>query len=331
MQDAFFLTTWFLEAMRFIYANIDSVFLTILICTVLLRALTTFSDIKTRTSSAKMQAIQPEIQKLQKKYANDPQRMNREQQKLMKEHGVSMWGSCLPVLITMPLFFCFISAFRYWGYEMTIRLLTEEADAAMNLFESFKFLWVNNIWQPDNGMASVVQAGSAFLATPDLENLTYLAKNPGVWDKLMDMGLAVRSYFVDNEGVMHSAYRFLTTDAAIAAYDSAMKPFVDVYAGYNNGWFILPVLSAVTQFLASWVMQRNQPKPNPNDKNQQQNPMAGSGKMMMWMFPIMSFVFCLSYNAAFAIYWTLSSMLMLLTNLVLNKKYPTAAAVKEEK
>ena len=52
----------------------------------------------------KMQAIQPEIQRLQKKYKDDPQRMNREQQKLMKERGVSMWGSCLPMLITCLLY-----------------------------------------------------------------------------------------------------------------------------------------------------------------------------------------------------------------------------------
>ena len=285
--------------MRWLYENIGSVFFTILISTVVLRGLTVFSDIKTRKSSMKMQAIQPEIQRLQKKYKDDPQRMNREQQKLMKERGVSMWGSCLPMLITMPLFFCFIAAFRFWGYEMTLRLITEEADQAMELFKSFKFLWVNNIWQPDNGLSAVVQSGQSFLATPDLANLLFLKDNTEVWQKLMDLGIAARSYFVDNNGVMQQTYRFLTSESAIAAYNQAVQPFLDLYAGYNNGWFILPILSGVSQFFASWLMQRNQPKTD--------NPAAGSGKMMMYIFPIMSFVFCLSYNAAFAIYWTLSA------------------------
>ena len=53
--------------MRWLYENIGSVFFTILISTVVLRGLTVFSDIKTRKSSMKMQAIQPEIQRLQKK------------------------------------------------------------------------------------------------------------------------------------------------------------------------------------------------------------------------------------------------------------------------
>ena len=104
--------------------------------------------------------------------------------------------------------------------------------------------------------------------------------------------------------------------------NQAVQPFLDLYAGYNNGWFILPILSGVSQFFASWLMQRNQPKTD--------NPAAGSGKMMMYIFPIMSFVFCLSYNAAFAIYWTLSSVLMLLVNLYMNKKYPMTPVVKEE-
>ena len=149
MQNDFFLTTWFLEAMKWLYSNVNSVFLTILICTLVLKLLTVFSDIKTRTSSAKMAAIQPEIQKLQKKYANDPQKLQKAQSKLMRERGVSMWGSCLPMLITMPLFFCFLAAFRFWGYEETIRLLVDENPA--QLLQSFKFLWINNIWQPDSG------------------------------------------------------------------------------------------------------------------------------------------------------------------------------------
>lgn len=74
MTGDFFLTNWFLEAMRWIYSltcaisesGFGNVFLTILISTILLRALTIFSDIKTRKSSAKMAEVQPEIQRLQK-------------------------------------------------------------------------------------------------------------------------------------------------------------------------------------------------------------------------------------------------------------------------
>ena len=262
MTGDFFLTNWFLEAMRWIYSltcaisesGFGNVFLTILISTILLRALTIFSDIKTRKSSAKMAEVQPEIQRLQKKYANDPRRFQAEQTKLMKEKGVSMWGSCLPMLITMPLFFCFIAAFRYWGYEMNLRLLVDEN--AMELFKSFKFLWINNIWQPDNGLTPVLANGASFLATPQLSNLLYL-QEPGVGEKLVEMGLAVTKVY--QGGV---SYQLLSNETAIAIYDAAIQPFLDVYKGYNNGWFVMSILAGGTNFLSAWLMTKNTPAAN---------------------------------------------------------------------
>lgn len=322
MTGDFFLTNWFLEAMRWIYSltcaisesGFGNVFLTILISTILLRALTIFSDIKTRKSSAKMAEVQPEIQRLQKKYANDPRRFQAEQTKLMKEKGVSMWGSCLPMLITMPLFFCFIAAFRYWGYEMNLRLLVDEN--AMELFKSFKFLWINNIWQPDNGLTPVLANGASFLATPQLSNLLYL-QEPGVGEKLVEMGLAVTKVY--QGGV---SYQILSNETAIAIYDAAIQPFLDVYKGYNNGWFVMSILAGGTNFLSAWLMTKNTPAANEEA--------AKSTKWMNYLFPIMSFIFCLNYNAAFAIYWTLTSVIMIIVNLILNKKFPKTEPAKED-
>ena len=322
MTGDFFLTNWFLEAMRWIYSltcaisesGFGNVFLTILISTILLRALTIFSDIKTRKSSAKMAEVQPEIQRLQKKYANDPRRFQAEQTKLMKEKGVSMWGSCLPMLITMPLFFCFIAAFRYWGYEMNLRLLVDEN--AMELFKSFKFLWINNIWQPDNGLTPVLANGASFLATPQLSNLLYL-QEPGVGEKLVEMGLAVTKVY--QGGV---SYQILSNETAIAIYDAAIQPFLDVYKGYNNGWFVMSILAGGTNFLSAWLMTKNTPAANEEA--------AKSTKWMNYLFPIMSFIFCLNYNAAFAIYWTMTSVIMIIVNLILNKKFPKTEPVKED-
>ena len=306
---------WIYSLTRSISASgFGNVFLTILISTILLRALTLVSDIKTRKSSAKMAEVQPELQRLQKKYANDPRRFQAEQSKLMKERGVSMWGSCLPMLITMPLFFCFIAAFRYWGYEMNLRLLVDEN--AMELFKSFKFLWINNIWQPDNGLSPVLASGASFLATPNLSNLLYL-NEPGVGEKLVEMGLAVSRVY--QGGV---SYQILSNQNAIAIYDAAIQPFLDLYKGYNNGWFIMSILAGGTNFLSAWLMTKNTPAATGDA--------AKSTKWMNYLFPVMSFIFCLNYNAAFAIYWTLTSVIMIIVNIILNKKFPRIAPTKED-
>lgn len=329
MQGDFFLTNWFLEMMRWVYemtgkilpGGFGSVVITIVLCTLFLRVLTIFSDIKTRKSSADMALIQPELQKIQKKYANDPRRAQVEQNKYMKEKGVSMWGSCLPLLITMPLFFCFFAAFRYWGYEMTLRLLVD--DNAAGLFKSFQFLWVHNIWQPDNGLIPVVANGSTFLSTAGLSKLLFLRDSQDVWQKLVDMGIALKSVSGGLEG-----YKIINTDASVAAYNTAMQVYKDMYPGLNNGWFLWAILAGGTNFLSAWLMQKSQPQPTSSD--QAANQAAKSSKWMMYMFPVMSFVFCLSNNTAFAVYWTFSSVLMIVINFILNKKFPRPAAVQED-
>jgi YidC/Oxa1 family membrane protein insertase len=55
-------------------------------------------------SMKKMQDFAPEMKKVQKKYANDKQRQAQEMQKLQKEHGVNPLGSCLPMLLQIPVF-----------------------------------------------------------------------------------------------------------------------------------------------------------------------------------------------------------------------------------
>ena len=64
-------------------------------------------------SSLKMMRIQPKVEALKRKYqhlkATDPRRaeMNTEMMALYKEHGVNMYGGCLPLLLQMPLFFAY--------------------------------------------------------------------------------------------------------------------------------------------------------------------------------------------------------------------------------
>lgn len=64
-------------------------------------------------SSRKMQELQPEIQKLQKKYAKDKERLSQEQMKLYKEKGINPMGGCLPLLVQMPIWFGLYRAIMY--------------------------------------------------------------------------------------------------------------------------------------------------------------------------------------------------------------------------
>lgn len=79
-------------------------------------------------SMREMQKIQPLIKKLQEKFKDTPQKMQAEQMKLFKEHGVSPLGGCLPILIQMPIL---------WGIFITIRKMAE-----MGKFNHETFMWI---------------------------------------------------------------------------------------------------------------------------------------------------------------------------------------------
>ena len=64
---------------------------------------------KSAKSMYKMKEIQPKLQEIREKFKNDPSKMNAETMKAYKEFGVNPFGSCLPMLIQMPVFFALYS------------------------------------------------------------------------------------------------------------------------------------------------------------------------------------------------------------------------------
>lgn len=125
--------------------------LAIFIFTLIIRLLILPLNIKSTKSNAKMQEIQPELKKIQAKYANDPQKMQLETSKLMKENNVSMFGGCLPTLLPLPILFALYRVF----YSITP---TQGADLS--------FLWINNVFQPSGfNMTGILLAILAALST----------------------------------------------------------------------------------------------------------------------------------------------------------------------
>ncbi|AUI62677.1 membrane protein insertase YidC [Amycolatopsis sp. BJA-103] len=85
-------------------ANAVSWILAIIFLTFTVRGIMFKPFVNQVRSMKKMQDFAPEMKKVQKKYANDRQRQAMEMQKLQKEHGVNPLGSCLPMLLQIPVF-----------------------------------------------------------------------------------------------------------------------------------------------------------------------------------------------------------------------------------
>ncbi|MDA0700632.1 MAG: membrane protein insertase YidC [bacterium] len=98
------MSLWVLIALDFIYAYVNNWALSIIVLTLLFRVLV-WPLITTQTRSMfGMQQLQPQLQKLQKKYKDDREKLTQETMKLYKEAGVNPAGGCLPILLQMPLF-----------------------------------------------------------------------------------------------------------------------------------------------------------------------------------------------------------------------------------
>ena len=94
------LVTWSLTKLHALIPNYG---LVVIIFAVLVKILLNPLTKQSFVSNKKMQAIQPEIQKLKEKYKNDQQKASRAQMELFKERGVNPMGGCLPLLLQMPI------------------------------------------------------------------------------------------------------------------------------------------------------------------------------------------------------------------------------------
>jgi len=81
--------------------------------TILIRLLILPLTLGQQRSARRMQELQPEVEKLKKKYGKDKERLSQEQMKLWKEAGINPAGGCLPMLIQLPIMIGLYQAIMY--------------------------------------------------------------------------------------------------------------------------------------------------------------------------------------------------------------------------
>lgn len=89
----------------FIYSFVQNYGWSLIVFTLLIKALLLPLGLKQQKSTTKMQQVQPKLAEIQAKYANDQQKLSEETMKLYKEYGVNPMGGCLPLLIQLPILF----------------------------------------------------------------------------------------------------------------------------------------------------------------------------------------------------------------------------------
>lgn len=112
-----FLTEAIRAVLVFFYGRVGNYGVAIILLTILVRAILLPLTVAQVRSTRKMQELQPKIKELQKKYKNDPQRLNKETMELYQKAGANPLGGCLPVLLQFPIIIALFNVLRVFPYE----------------------------------------------------------------------------------------------------------------------------------------------------------------------------------------------------------------------
>ena len=303
--------------------------------TIMIRLVLTPLDIKSRVSMRKTQKLQPQMQALQKKYANDKEKLNQKTAELYKKEHVNPLSSCLPLLLTWPILIAVFGAMRMAANKELLIQLGQILNNEIPQLE--RWLWIKNLWMPDSIFAAAMPDVRTLQQIPADQWLSWFntldANNLPVLIK--DMGLTAESFAQANLGKTLADIVEAMQQNAAYVEAVAVKPgwtfnllitqlsLVNEY----NGLMLLPILSAVSQLAMTKIMGNSQPT-DPSA------PGASTGKFMQYFFPIFSLIICFSYSAAFALYWVAGNLVSMgqtyAINKFLDKREAAAAAVAGE-
>ena len=315
----------------------------IVVFTILVRLVLTPFDIKSRVGMRRMTAVQPKVAALQAKYGNDKEKLNAKTAELYKKEKVNPLTSCLPLLLTWPILIAVFTAMRMVANEMMVRQVAAIINGEP--LEMAQWLWVRNLWMPDNIFSAAIpelsnlqQIDAAIWVKeffrdgvcicPSLSQLTAASFDQANLANTLNEIVAA----MQNGTVILPNQNPMTYAAAIAVANGWKgQSFIGLFSlevkQIWNGLLLLPVLSAVSQLVMTKITGGQEQQPaNANQPN--------SGKFMKWFFPIFSLVICLGYSAAFALYWVAGNLVSMAQTVIINKvldnKEKAKAAVAAE-
>ena len=286
-----FISEGLLYVLRWFFGFLNDYAWAIILVTVLIKLVLLPLDLKQRASSAKMAAVSSQVEDIKKRYANNQELANKKVNEFYQKNKIKPTAGCLPMVFTMIFLFAFYGALRTIVTEQTFSLLLDGIQNGAENVVLPKWLWIHNIFQPDSGMKEIFPAAQDFMTFIRTNSASI---NPQMFKMLQDANLLT---FADGAmTVNETVYNTLTADIIAA----------NGLTGFNNGWFGLPILSGGTLFLQQFITS----KTNPTMNNQP------GGKMMMYFFPVFSAYICLTTNACFALYWTMSNVFGIVVHVV---------------
>ncbi len=273
--------------LRFCYQLTSNYGLAIILLTLIIRVVLVPLAVKQQKSMAHTVRLQPKLQALQKKHANNKQKLQEEQMKLYQEEGANPMGGCLPLVVQLPVL--------YGLYNVIYHPLLYIVQLSVNVKNRVVYDLFSILKTTYPSIFGKMSTPSQALANGQVE--IYAAKlMPGHMDKL--------SFLPAN--VLKLDFNFLGLD-------------LSTVPGWRISIYLLiPILCYLSSFIQVWLTTRI------NKENNIAANAPGAGSMnlgMMLIMPLMSAYISISVPAGVGLYWIASNCIMLVQILLLNRFY----------
>lgn len=303
--------------------GITNIGLSIILFTLVVYLLMTPLQIKQQKFSKLNAVMQPEIQKIQKKYngkkdQDSMMKQNEEISAVYQKYGVSPTGSCVQLLVQMPVLLALYQViYHIPGYISGVRNVFTGLTAKIMSVDGFgsiisQFLTDNKITM--TGISANTEFTKATtidflykLSPSQLEKFSQISDFSGFSD-LFDKVAQQTSH-------MNTFLNLNISDTPLAIIKSGMAQ--GGAAGYLLVFsaVMVPILAWLTQWMNYKLMP--QPKQAPNSEP---SAMEASMKSMNTFMPIMSAVFCFTFPVGIGIYWVIGAVIRCIQQLVINRK-----------
>lgn len=303
--------------------GIPNIGLSIIIFTIVIYLLLmplTFKQQKFSKLSAKMN---PEIQAIQAKYKNKKDNdsmmaMNEETQAVYAKYGVSPTGSCIQLLIQMPVLFAlyrviyampaYVGKIKEAFYPLVSKLVTENGAS-----EFIKGLSNSKMFANQFNNEAFVNGNVEYIENTLIDCLN--RASTAEWTSLADKFPSLSSDINSTMTQLNEYNNFL-------GLNMANSPSFMMKDAFAAGSYLLVIAALLIPFLAAltqWINTKLMPQASSNTGNDTSDTMAQSMKTMNMMMPIMSAFFCFTLPAGMGLYWIAGSVVRSIQQIVINK------------
>ena len=285
----------------FLYETLNNYGLAMIVFAVIVQLVLLPITMKSKKSMMKMSRLQPKMQEIKRKYANDQQKQNEAMQQLQKEEGATMGcGGCLwsfvPMLILLPLF----TVIR----QPIVYVLGESVETAEQIIKIVREL-EPGLFGSNNYYDQVVAAQAISKYAAQIQ-------------------AAIPSISADALSGINFEFLGGINLGAIPTFN-VFKWEVVNWA--TVGAFLIPLMSAASQVLQMFISQKTNNSVITDEKGIEdketaaQSQTAQQSKMMMWMMPVMSLWIGFTVPAALSLYWFVGGVVRTVQDYFLTKHY----------